>query len=315
MKLSIVTTMYQSANFIEEFVRRIGLEAKKITQDYEIVMVDDGSPDNSLAQALVLQSADPHLCIIELSRNFGHHKAMMAGLEYARGDLVFLIDVDLEEPPELLTWFYDELKAGNWDVVYGLQKERKGGLIKKIGGRFGWWLIKLLVSVDMPFNLCTVRLMRSSYVRQLIRHKEHMTAIGGLWVLTGFRQHGLVFDKLSRGESAYSFVKRLRALLDSVTSFSHVPLYGVFFLGLAIFFVSFLVTVALIVRRLTGYVLDGWISVMVSVWSLGGLILLCIGLVGLYISRIFIETKNRPYVIIRNVFDADLPDRKPEERN
>ncbi|HPJ97598.1 MAG TPA: glycosyltransferase family 2 protein [Syntrophales bacterium] len=304
MKLSIVTTLYQSTPFIEEFVRRIGLEAKKITDDYEVVMVDDGSPDNSLAHALALREADPHLRIIELSRNFGHHKAMMTGLDYARGDLVFLIDVDLEEPPELLTRFYDEMKAAGWDVVYGLQKERKGGLIKKYGGKFGWWLIKLLVPVNMPFNLCTVRLMRTSYVQQLIRHKEHMTAIGGLWVLTGFRQHGLLFDKLSRGESTYSFVKRLRALLDSVTSFSNVPLYGVFFLGLAIFFMSFLVTVALIIRRLTGYVLDGWISVMVSVWSLGGLILLCIGLVGLYISRIFIETKNRPYVIIRNIFES-----------
>jgi putative glycosyltransferase len=304
MKLSIVTTLYQSASYIEEFVRRVGLEAKKITDDYEIVMVDDGSPDNSLITACRIGESDPHLRIIELSRNFGHHKAMMTGLDYARGDLVFLIDVDLEEPPELLTRFYDEMKAAGWDVVYGLQKERKGGLIKKYGGKFGWWLIKLLVPVNMPFNLCTVRLMRSSYVRQLIRHKEHMTAIGGLWVLTGFRQHGLLFDKLSRGESAYSFVKRLRALLDSVTSFSNVPLYGVFFLGLAIFFMSFLVTVALIIRRLTGYVLDGWISVMVSVWSLGGLILLCIGLVGLYISRIFIETKNRPYVIIRNIFES-----------
>ncbi|MBU4453401.1 glycosyltransferase family 2 protein [Patescibacteria group bacterium] len=302
MKLSVVTTLYQSAPYIEEFVRRVSVEAKKITDDYEIVMVDDGSPDNSLITSLNIQKSDPHLHIIELSRNFGHHKAMMTGLEYARGELVFLIDVDLEEPPELLTHFHDERKKGDWDVIYGVQKERKGGLIKKVGGRFGWWLIQLLVPVEIPYNLSTVRLMRSAYVGQLIRHKEHMTAIGGLWVLTGFRQHGLLFDKTSRGESTYSFVKRLKSLLDSVTSFSQVPLYGVFFLGLVIFFASSLVTIALIIRRLTGYVLEGWISVMVSVWGLGGLILLCIGLVGLYISRIFIETKKRPYVIVRNDF-------------
>ena len=309
MKLSVVTTLYQSAPYIEEFVRRVSVEAKKITNDYEIVMVDDGSPDNSLITALDIQKSDPHLHIIELSRNFGHHKAMMTGLEYARGELVFLIDVDLEESPELLTRFHDEINKGDWDVVYGLQKERKGGLIKKVGGRFGWWLIQLLVPVEIPFNLSTVRLMRSAYVSQLIRHKEHMTAIGGLWVLTGYRQHGLLFDKTSRWESTYGFVKRLRSLLDSVTSFSQVPLYGVFFLGLAIFFVSSLVTVALIIRRLAGHVLEGWVSVMVSVWGLGGLILLCIGLVGLYISRIFIETKNRPYVIVRNVYGTH--DRQP----
>lgn len=311
MKLSVVTTLYQSAPYIEEFVRRISAEAKKITDDYEIVMVDDGSPDNSLITALNIQRSDPHLHIIELSRNFGHHKAMMTGLEHARGELVFLIDVDLEESPELLTRFHDEMNKGDWDVVYGVQKERKGGLIKRVGGRLGWWLIQLLVPVEIPYNLSTVRLMRSSYVRQLIRHKEHMTAIGGLWVLTGFRQYGLLFDKTSRGESTYGFVKRLRSLLDSVTSFSHVPLYGVFFLGLTIFFVSSMVTVALIIRRLAGHVLEGWISVMVSVWGLGGLILLCIGLVGLYISRIFIETKNRPYVIVRNVYGT--PERQPGE--
>jgi putative glycosyltransferase len=311
MKLSVVTTLYQSAPYIEEFVRRISVEARKITDDYEIVMVDDGSPDNSLVVALHIQKSDPHLHIIELSRNFGHHKAMMTGLEYARGELVFLIDVDLEEPPELMTRFHDEMKKGEWDVIYGIQKERKGGLIKRVGGKFGWWFIQLLVPVRIPFNLSTVRLMNSAYVKQLIRHKEHMTAIGGLWVLTGFRQHGLLFNKTSHGKFSYSFTMRLRSLLDSVTSFSQVPLYGVFFLGLVIFFVSSLVTIGLIIRRLTGYVLEGWISVMVSVWSLGGLILLSVGVVGLYISRIFIETKNRPYIIIRNVFGAH--DRIPKE--
>jgi putative glycosyltransferase len=200
MKLSIVTTLYKSAPFIDEFVRRVTAESNKITDDYEIIMVDDGSPDNSLVTALEIQKSDPHLRIIELSRNFGHHKAMMTGLEHARGDLVFLIDVDLEEPPELMARFQEEMNRGNWDVVYGIQKERKGGFIKKFGGRFGWWLIQLLVPVEFPHNLSTVRLMRSAYVSQLIRHKEHMTAIAGLWVLTGFHQKGILFDKTSRGQ-------------------------------------------------------------------------------------------------------------------
>lgn len=305
MKLSIVTTLYRSAPYIDEFVQRASVEAKKITDDYEIVMVDDGSPDNSLLLALDLHKLDPHLRIIELSRNFGHHKAMMTGLEYAKGELVFLLDVDLEESPELLTCFHDEMQRGGWDVVYGIQKERMGGIIKKIGGQIGWWLIQILVPVKIPRNVSTVRLMTSAYVSQLVRHKEHVTAISGLWVLTGFHQNGLLFDKAARKGSSYTFMKRAQVLLDSITSFSPVPLYGVFFLGLVIFLVSILATIALIFRRFTGNVLDGWISVMVSVWGLGGLILLCIGLVGLYISRIFIETKNRPYVIIRNVFGDD----------
>ena len=126
MKLSIVATMYRSVSTVDEFVRRICDEAKKITNDYELILVDDGSPDDSLQSALTLQKSNPHLSVIELSRNFGHHKAMMTGLEHSKGDLVFLIDIDLEESPELLNTFYAEMTHGKWDVVYGVQQTRNG---------------------------------------------------------------------------------------------------------------------------------------------------------------------------------------------
>ncbi len=302
MELSVVTTLYQSAPYIEEFVRRVCAEAEKLTDDYEIVIVDDGSPDQSLETALNIRKSNPHLVIIELSRNFGHHKAMMTGLEHAGGDRLFLIDVDLEESPELLTRFDEEMKKGGWDVVYGVQKERKGGVVKRTGGKLAWRIIKAMLPIHIPPNQSTVRLMTRQYARELVRHKEQMTAIGGLWVITGFRQTGYLFDKLCRAESSYSFFRRLRVSVDSITSFSEKPLYGVFFLGCGMFFLSSLVASYLILIKLTGTVLSGWISVMVSVWGLSGLILLCIGLVGVYISRIFIETKNRPYVIIRNKY-------------
>ena len=302
MKLSVVTTLYRSEASIEEFVRRMSAESEKLTHDYEIIMVDDGSPDRSLEIALNLRKTNPHLSVIELSRNFGHHKAMMTGLAHAVGDRIFLIDVDLEEPPELLSRFHEEMNQGEWDVVYGIQKDRKGGFIKRVGGWLGWQFIDAMLPIRIPRNQSTARLMIAAYVRELVRHKEHRTAIGGLWLITGFHQKGLLFDKSYRGQSSYSFLKRLSALLDSVTSFSEVPLYGVLFLGLALFLISLLVAVCLIFQKLNGAALPGWISVMVSVWGLGGLILLCIGLVGLYISRIFIETKHRPYVIIRNKY-------------
>lgn len=302
MELSIVTTLYKSAPYIEEFHRRIATEAQKITDDYEIIMVDDGSPDNSLEVALSILENDSHLSIIELSRNFGHHKAMVTGLEHAQGKLVFLIDVDLEEPPELLTKFHRVLTDGRWDVVYGTQgQKRKGGLIDKYGGRIAWWLLSLMLPVKIPHNHSTVRLMTRSYIQALIRHKEHETAIGGLWVITGFNQTGISFVKGAREGNSYSFKARLLKLLDSITSFSEVPLFGIFFLGLLILFISGLAGVLLILRRLTGVVLGGWVSIMVSVWFLGGLAIFCIGVVALYISRIFIETKRRPYTIIRRI--------------
>ncbi len=299
MKISIVTTLYESEPYIKEFVRRAGEKAKALTDNYEIILVDDGSPDGSLQTALNLQKTNPQMTVIELSRNFGHHKAMMTGLEHTKGDLVFLIDVDLEEPPELLDRFYEEMEKGRWDVVYGVQKKRKGSLVKRVGGKLAWTLIHALLPIKIPRNQSTVRLMTGQYVRELVRHKEQMTAIGGLWVITGFRQTGLLFDKLCHRRSSYSFLRRLGMLVDSITSFSEKPLYAVFFLGCTMFFLSMLVACYLIIKKLTGTVLSGWISVMVSVWGLSGLILLCLGLVGIYISRIFIETKNRPYAIIK----------------
>jgi len=301
MKLSVVTTLFKSAPYIEEFHRRISSEVKKITGDYEIIMVDDGSPDESLAIALKLVELDPKLRVIELSRNFGHHKAMMTGLENAGGEHVFLIDVDLEEPPELLNQFFDELQQRQYDVVYGYQQERKGGWFERVSGAIAWRLMNLMLPIRVPRNHSTVRLMTKTYTSALVSHKERKTAIGGLWVITGFRQHGIEFAKGTRRTKSYTLAGRFGMLLESITSFSETPLYGVFFLGLFILACSTLIAVYLTIVRIMGTVLEGWVSVMVSVWMLGGLGIFCIGVVGLYVSRIFIETKARPYTIVRNV--------------
>src|SRR5712692_7218962 len=205
MKLSVVTTLYQSAPYITEFVQRTRNEVDKLTRDYEIILVDDGSPDESLRVALSLLSSEPGLRVIELSRNFGHHKAIMTGLEHASGDLMFLIDVDLEEPPELLGSFFSVLRDGDLAVVFGFQKARKGRFIEKFGGYLAWKLINFLLQIKIHHNNSTVRLMTSDYVRALVIHKEQMTAIGGLWVITGFRQKGVEFEKLSRRGTSYSF--------------------------------------------------------------------------------------------------------------
>lgn len=301
MKISIVSTLYKSARYIEEFHRRATAQAAMLTDDYEIVFVDDGSPDNSLALALGLMKIDPRVRVVELSRNFGHHKAMMTGLEHATGDLVFLIDVDLEEPPELLGDFYKAMMDGAWDVVFGYQAERKGGWFEREAGRLAWWLADRLLPIKVPHNHSTVRLMINDYVRALVQHKERNTAIGGLWVLTGFRQTGVPFAKGWKGESSYTAAKRIHMMFESITSFSEAPLYGIFYLGATIMGLSLLVAVYLVLRRLSGGILGGWVSVMVSLWMLGGLCILSIGTVGLYVSRIFIETKQRPFTIVRNV--------------
>jgi putative glycosyltransferase len=302
MKVSVISTLYKSSPYIGEFVERIRAELQKLGEDYEIVLVDDGSPDDSLRTALRHLATESRLKVIELSRNFGHHKAMMTGLEHAEGDVVFLIDVDLEEPPELLGGFYEKLVKEDLDVVYGVQESRKGGFAERLFGLIAWKMIDWLLPIKVPSNHSTVRLMTRDYVQALVRHKENKTAIGGLWVITGFKQAGIPFKKLSRQISSYSVRARLLALLESITSFSETPLYFVFYLGLVVLFVSAVIAISLVVRKMTGQVLSGWVSTLFSIWFLGGLAIFSVGVVGLYVSRIFIETKGRPYTIIRKIY-------------
>jgi putative glycosyltransferase len=304
MRLSIVTTLYKSARHLDEFHARISRTASAVTPDYEIVFVNDGSPDESLDVALKLLSTDERLRIIDLSRNFGHHKAMMTGLEAARGDLIFLIDCDLEEPPELLEPFLAALRDAHADVVYGVQGRRRGRLLERMSGWVFFKIFNLLSDQRIPENLVTVRLMTQRYVTALVSHRERETMIAGLWALTGFRQVPQLVDKGTKGDTSYSFSRKVSLLVDSITSFSDRPLIMIFYFGVIIGSFASIAALYLVVRRLFfGVALPGWPSLIVSVWMLGGLMLACTGIIGIYLSRVFIETKQRPYTIVRQIYD------------
>jgi putative glycosyltransferase len=302
MELSIVTTLYRSAGHLAEFHRRMSAAAAAVTQDYEIIFVNDGSPDQSQAIAEDLCKQDKHCSVFELSRNFGHHKAIMTGLEHARGDWVFLIDCDLEEEPELIASFFAEARGNEADVVYGVQKQRKGGPFERLTGAIFYWLINLLSTYPVPRNLVTVRLMRGSYVRSLVRHRDQELFLAGLWALTGYRQRPLMITKHSLSPTTYSLSRKLWNFVNAVTSFSTKPLVVVFLLGCFISVVSGVAGTYLMLRRfLFGHLLEGWVSLMVSVWLLGGLTIFSLGIIGIYLSKIFAETKPRPYTIVRSV--------------
>ena len=270
-------------------------------------MVDDGSPDNSLAIACALARADSRVRVVELSRNFGHHKAMMTGLDHARGELCFLIDSDLEEDPAVLGKFFATMESSDCDVVFGYEESRKGGILKRKGGTIAWHFINLLLSIDVPRNHCTVRLMRREYVEALLLHRESNTVIGGLWVITGFRQIGAPIYKEHRRETSYSFLLRFASLLNGITSFSTVPLKLMAAFGMIVSFVAFGFGVFVILNKLISNSAAGWASLIVSIWFMGGLIVFCLGVIGIYISKIFVETKNRPYVIVRKIHQRIAP--------
>jgi putative glycosyltransferase len=303
MELSIVTTLYYSAPYLEEFYARVRKEAEQITNDYEIILVNDGSPDNSLDLAVSLYKKDPRVTIIDLSRNFGHYKAIMTGLAHATGELVFFIDCDLEEEPELLERFYRELTISGADVVYGVQQTRKGGLLERFAGNFFYKVFNLLASYPVPPNLLNTRLMRQRYVASLVQHRDREIFLAGLWAITGFTQVPITAKKLRKGKSTYTLRRKTSVLVDSITSFSNRPLVFVFYLGCVIVFLSSIATLYLIFKKIFfGVLLTGWPSLIVSVWLLGGLTIFCLGVIGIYVSKIFSETKERPYTVIRKLY-------------
>ncbi len=304
MDLSIVTSLYRTAAHLDELHRRLSSEAACIAPRYELILVDDGSPDDSLPRALALHRRDPHVKVIDLARNFGHHKALMTGLAHARGRRVFLIDSDLEEPPELLSEFFGRLEATGADVVYGVQAARKGRLFERLSGGLFFALFNRLSPTRLPVNVSTVRLMSRRYVDALVAHRERETVIAGLWALTGFEQIAVPFRKGSRSATSYGLGRKLAQALNAVTAFSDRPLLLIPVLGATIVALSGLASVAVVVRCLaSGAPLAGLPLLLVSVWLLGGLVLLAVGVLGVYLSKVLVEVKQRPYTIVRAIYD------------
>lgn len=307
MKISVVTTMYHSVPYINEFYERTVNVLQKITDDYEIVFVNDGSPDHSLELALKLYEKDIHVKIVNLSRNFGHHKAVMTGLSYAKGDYVFMIDIDLEEAPENIELFWNEINSDNYtDVVYGIQEKRKGGLFEQFSGDLFFKIFNFFSDTKVPPSFCFSRLAKRNYINALLKYQEHELFIGGIWYLVGFNQKGIVISKTSKGKSTYTFKKKISLSVNALTSFTNKPLKYIFITGSMITFFSLLCAIFFIIIKLIfGVPISGWASLFVSLWLIGGLIIFNLGVVSIYLSKIFTEVKNRPYTIVKDYYNSD----------
>ncbi|MBP1991142.1 glycosyltransferase family 2 protein [Paenibacillus eucommiae] len=305
LKISVVCTLYRSSIYIEEFYQRVKKTAEMITENFEVIFVNDGSPDNSLDVALSLREKDHRVKVIDLSRNFGHHKAIMTGLSYANGDYVFLIDVDLEEPPELLYDFWMEMeKHDNIDVIYGVQEKRRGNLKERITGGLFYKIYNYLSNDKIVNNSAMCRLMNSNYVSALVSHHEREIFLAGLWAITGYNQQAISVKKYSSSPTTYSFQKKLALMVNAITAFSNRPLEFIFSFGSIISLVAFAFVIFLVLRQLIfGISMQGWTSIVVSIWLMGGMIIFCLGIVGIYISKIFTEVKQRPYTIIKKIYE------------
>jgi putative glycosyltransferase len=308
MKISVVTTLYRSKIFLDEFIAQIQIALNQIQcVDYELVFVNDGSPDDSLLHLIERKKEIPQIKVLDLSRNFGHHYAIQVGLEYASGDYIFLIDNDLETPPSVLIDFYKEITDDrSLDVVYGYQEIRKGNFVEKCTGSIFWLLINKLSDTKIPHNILTERLMTKQYVESLLRLHDANVFLGGMMYWVGFNQKGLPIKKgLRKGASTYSLKRRAELMLQAITSFSGKPLVWLFYFGLTISFFSTLFIVYLVFQKIIHQdeVQLGWTSIVAINVLILGVISTFLGIIGIYIYKIFRQVQGRPNAIIKKIYE------------
>ena len=229
----------------------------------------------------------------------------MTGLAHAKGEFVFFLDNDLEEEPDLLAKFWEELhKEKELDVVFGVQESRKGGWFEKWSGEIFYKAFNFFSEIKIPKNLLAMRLMKQNYLKNLISFQERELVFSIISELTGFNTKPLVVKKLDHSPTTYSTFSKIKLLFNTITASSARPLWLAFNLGLIITSISLFYIFYLIYRKVVHSVsLDGWTSVMVSISFFGGLIIFFLGIIGIYIAKIFTEVKQRPYYIVRKVYE------------
>ena len=304
-ELSIVATLYRSRGFLELFLAGCLAALEAIgCREFEIVLVNDGSPDDSLSYAIERKKDIPQLVIVDLSRNFGHHQAIQAGLKLSRGALVFLIDCDLEVSPSVLVEFYAKWRESGCDMVYGYQEARKGGRFEQLSGGLFWKGFNLLSETKIPENAVTERIMTRRFVDSLLRMGDRNLFLGGMMSWTGYAQIGLCVGKKQReGPSSYTPMKRFRLMVNAVSSFSSQPLVWLFNGGAVITLLSFLSALYLVMRKLIyNDTLLGFTSIMVLMMLTLGILTTALGLVGIYMGKVFNQVQNRPTYIVKDIF-------------
>ena len=305
--LSVVVPVFNETEVIDAFYKRM----KKVLDSldfmsHEIIFVDDGSEDNSYQKVVNIANMDPNVRVIKFSRNFGHQIAITAGIDNAKGDAVVVIDADLQDPPEVIREFIGKWEEG-YDVVYGVRGKREGeGKMKLITATLFYRILRAIIKIDVPVDTGDFRLMSKRVVERLRELKEKDRFIRGLVSWVGFNQIGVFYsrDRRYAGETKYPYNKMIKFALDGITSFSTVPLRLATWLGYLTSFLAFLYLCSVFVQKVFGITVQGWATIMVGMLFLGGVQLICLGIMGEYIGRIFNETKQRPMYIIEQIYHS-----------
>ena len=300
-EISIVVPLYNEEKNIRLMYDRLVSSILKITSNFEIIYVNDGSKDNSFLELVKLSKEDERVKYINFSRNFGHQIAVTAGLDYSKGTAVVIIDGDLQDPPEVIPEMYAKHKEG-FEVVYGQRLKRKGdNFFKKITAKYFYRILKKITSINIPLDTGDFRLIDQKIVKDLKNMPEQNKFLRGQIAWLGYRQTSVFFERDERkfGETGYPFSKMLKFALDGITGFSDVPLQFVTKTGIFISFISFLVILyAIFSHFILERTITGWTSLIISSMFIGGVQLISVGIIGEYISRINKNVQSRPLYIV-----------------
>ncbi|MDD3364532.1 MAG: glycosyltransferase family 2 protein [Syntrophomonas sp.] len=303
VRYTIIIPVYNEEAVIQEAYHRLTRVMESTGESYELMFINDGSQDRTAELIEGFAEKDECVKLLDFSRNFGHQIAITAGMDYARGDAIVIIDADLQDPPELIPKMIEKWKEG-YEVVYAKRSQRKGEtLFKKLTAALFYRLMGAMSEVKIPLDTGDFRLMDRKVCDAMQSIREKNRFVRGLVSWVGFRQTAIEYVREERyaGETKYPMKKMLRFSMDGITSFSYKPLKMATYLGFIVSSVSFVYLIVSLGQKIfTASTSAGWSSLIACLMLLNGVMFILFGILGEYIGRIYDETKNRPLYILRN---------------
>jgi polyisoprenyl-phosphate glycosyltransferase len=308
-KYSMVIPVFNEVENLPELYRRLKAITEKARESWEWIFINDGSTDGSLELLKSLRKSDPRIRIVDFVRNFGHQIAATAGLDIAEGDAVIIMDADLQDPPEVIPELIQRWKEG-YEVVYGVRSERLGETwIKEFTAKAFYRIIFRITDIKIPLDTGDFRLLDRKVVATLNRMRERHRFLRGMSAWVGFKQIGVPYQRQARfaGKTKYPFNKMIRLALNAITSFSYFPLQlATYFCFFCAIMAAVAILVVIVLRLSKPDAFFGQASTLIAVLFLGGVQLICIGILGEYIGRIYDEAKGRPLYIVREESEGDM---------
>lgn len=299
-KISIIVPVFNSCTFLPKLLQAIDEQKNLSNWNLELILVDDGSKDNSFEQIIELQKQFSYIKGIKLSRNFGHQVAVRTGLQYATGEYIAIIDDDLQDPPSILPGFFEYLDKG-YDVAYGVRRKRKESFFKKVSYNAFYRILQKLSNIEIPLDTGDFCVMKKVVVDKMLLLNEKNPFLRGIRAWVGYKQIGVQYERQARveGESGYTIGKLLKIAADGIFSFSKIPIRFITYLGLVGLVIAIIYSVFVITLKFMGELPEkGYATIILLISFFGSLTLICLGIIGEYIVRIYDETQNRPHSII-----------------